>query len=60
MKVLFITDKIRMGADDGGGGRDIRQYETEGWTAYVMGEVRYRDDGGADHYIGFPRTPKRR
>ncbi|MGA9601900.1 MAG: hypothetical protein WBS22_16905, partial [Methylocystis sp.] len=32
-----------------------RQFETEEWQVYVMGEIRYQDEGGADRFMGFCR-----
>ena len=54
-KVIEIADDVDFGPLDSTGLRDIRQFATEGWVAYVMGEIWYRDEGGADHYMGFCR-----
>jgi len=54
-KVVEIWDKVDLGPPDSTGLRDIRQFETEGWAIYVMGQIRYQDDSGADHFMGFCR-----
>lgn len=54
-KVVEIWGKVDFGPPDDTGLRDIRQFETEGWRVYVIGEIRYRDEGGADHFMGFCR-----
>lgn len=35
--------------------RFLRRYEIEHWNVYVMGEIRYRDEGGAERFMGFCR-----
>ena len=50
-----IEDKIIMDAPDKNGTRDIRAFDREGWEIYVMGWIRYRDDGGAEQFMGFCR-----
>jgi hypothetical protein len=54
-KVIDIWSKVDFGPPDSTGLRDIRQFEREGWIVYVMGEIRYQDDSGADHFMGFCR-----
>lgn len=58
-KVVEIWGKVDLGPPDSTGLRDIRQFENEGWRVYVMGEISYRDDGGAYHYMGFCRRRMR-
>jgi hypothetical protein len=53
--VIEIWDKVDFGPPDSTGLRNIRQFEDEGWIVYVMGEIRYQDDSGADHFMGFCR-----
>lgn len=53
--VIEIWDKVDLGPPDSTGLRDIRQFGTEGWKVYVMGEIRYQDEGRADHFMGFCR-----
>jgi hypothetical protein len=33
----------------------LRQFERDGWTLYVMGQIRYQDEGGCDRFMGFCR-----
>jgi hypothetical protein len=54
-RVQVITDTVLFDVGDDRGSRDIRQYATEGWQTYIIGEIVYQDDGGADHYMGFCR-----
>jgi hypothetical protein len=34
---------------------ELRQSETGDWKLYVMGQIRYQDEGGADRFMGFCR-----
>ena len=54
-KVVDICGKVDSGFPDSTGLRDIHQFAREGWVVFVMGEIRYRDAGEADHYMGFCR-----
>jgi hypothetical protein len=33
----------------------IMQFDSGGWKIYVMGQIRYQDDGGHDRFMGFCR-----
>jgi hypothetical protein len=33
-----------------------RQFERGGWKIYVMGQIRYQDEGGRDRFMGFCRV----
>jgi hypothetical protein len=54
-KIVDIWGKVDLGPPYDNSPRDIRQFETEGWRVYVLGEISYKDDGGAYHYMGFCR-----
>jgi hypothetical protein len=36
-------------------GVNLREFERGGWQLYVMGQIRYQDEGGADRVMGFCR-----
>jgi hypothetical protein len=50
-----ITDTIVMEPDPEGVTR-LRTFEREGWQIFVMGQIRYKDDGGAERFMGFCRV----
>jgi hypothetical protein len=50
-----IRDTIVMERDNPGE-TTLRKFESEGWIIYVMGQIRYRDDGGAERFMGFCRV----
>lgn len=50
-----IDDIITMTPAPPGGSVIYQQFEREGWKLYVMGQIRYRDEGGADRFMGFCR-----
>jgi hypothetical protein len=54
-KVIDIWGKVDLGPPDSTGLRSIHEFEQEGWIVYVMGEIRYQDDSGVDHFMGFCR-----
>jgi hypothetical protein len=49
-----ISDTLEMftNASDG---PDLRAFDKEGWRLFVMGDIRYQDEGGADRFMGFCR-----
>jgi hypothetical protein len=55
--VIPLKDKIEMWGDSipTEDGRTLRRFEQEGWSVYVMGQIRYRDEGGAERFMGFCR-----
>ena len=50
-----IADTIRMDAINPDGVLKIRPFERDGWTIYVMGQIRYADGMGAERFMGFCR-----
>jgi hypothetical protein len=54
-RFIQIWGRVDFGAPYDNSPRDIREFENAGWTAYVLGEISYTDDGGAYHYMGFCR-----
>jgi hypothetical protein len=34
---------------------ELRAFENGGWKIYVMGQIRYQDEGGHDRFMGFCR-----
>jgi hypothetical protein len=50
-----ITDTIVMQPNPPGETK-LRTFEREGWVIYVMGQIRYKDDGGAERFMGFCRV----
>ncbi len=51
-----IEDTIDM---NGGGSPEgeifLRAFDAEDWVIYVMGQIRYQDEAGADRFMGFCR-----
>ena len=33
----------------------LHRFDIEDWELYVMGMIRYRDEGGAERFMGFCR-----
>jgi len=54
-RVIELWGKVDLGPLDSTGLRNIHQFDQEGWVVYIMGQIRYQDDGGADHFMGFCR-----
>jgi len=52
-----IEDEIVMEPEKGED-RDIRQFDREEWQIYVMGQIQYQDEGGANRFMGFCRKRK--
>jgi hypothetical protein len=52
---IVIADKIVMDPPRPGDGMELRAFERDSWVIYVMGQIRYQDEGGADRFIGFCR-----
>jgi hypothetical protein len=50
-----IEDTAVMEPPDRNGTQDIRAFDREGWKIYIMGWIRYRDEGGAERFMGFCR-----
>jgi hypothetical protein len=50
-----ISDKIAMEPPPPGIDVDLRAFERDGWKIYVMGQIRYQDDGGSDRFMWFCR-----
>jgi hypothetical protein len=50
-----IFDKIVMERPEPGIDVEMRKFERENWEIFVMGQIRYRDDGGAERFMGFCR-----
>jgi hypothetical protein len=48
-----IVDIIIMERDDPAIGKEMRKFERGGWKIFVMGQIRYRDDAGAERFMGF-------
>lgn len=53
--VCKISDKLVM-PFDADMGQPIDQFEREGWSLYVMGQIRYQDEGGAERFMAFCRV----
>jgi hypothetical protein len=51
-----IVDKIVMEAPPPGIDVELRAFERDGWKIYVMGQIRYQDEGGHDRFMGFCRV----
>jgi hypothetical protein len=57
-----LSDKIEMWgimAPTEDGTRTLRRFEQENWSVYVMGQIRYRDEGGVERFMGFCRKRMR-
>jgi hypothetical protein len=50
-----FSDRISLAEPPPGIGTPMRQFENEGWVMYIMGQIRYSDEGGADRFMGFCR-----
>jgi hypothetical protein len=50
-----IADTLEMPPHQSGG-IEIHRFERGGWRIYVMGMIRYRDDCGAERFMGFCRV----
>jgi hypothetical protein len=50
-----IFDKIVMEPPPPGIDVELRVFERDNWKIYVMGQIRYQDEGGADRFMGFCR-----
>lgn len=50
-----IKDEIVMEPPSAGTDVELRQFERGGWQIYVMGQIRYQDEGGCDRFMGFCR-----
>jgi hypothetical protein len=53
--VGFLTDKIVMKPVPEMGMKVLNRFHREDWKLYVMGAIRYQDEGGNDHFMGFCR-----
>jgi hypothetical protein len=52
-----ISDTLIMPFDERLG-RPTHQFENEGWSLYVMGQIRYKDQGRAERFMAFCRERK--
>jgi hypothetical protein len=50
-----IEDTLQMGTPEEGV-VELRKFESEGWVIFVMGQIRYQDEGGNDRFMGFCRA----
>lgn len=50
-----ILDTIIMEPPSPGIDAELRVFERDGWKIYVMGQIQYQDEGGADRFMGFCR-----
>jgi hypothetical protein len=50
-----INDTIVMEPPPPGVDAELRAFARDGWKLYVMGQIRYQDEGGADRFMGFCR-----
>jgi len=50
-----IADRIVMEPPPDGSDIEVRAFERGGWKIYVMGQIRYKDEGGAERFMGFCR-----
>jgi hypothetical protein len=56
-----ITDTIEMNPRDeiDKDAMQLRQFDTEGWEIFVMGQIQYQDEAGHDRFFGFCRKRER-
>jgi len=52
----FELEGIARLKDQGCGMRVMRQFKVEGWSMFVLGEIRYRDDAESERSTGFARS----
>jgi hypothetical protein len=50
-----LNDEISMEPTSPQGQTRLRRFEEEGWQIYIMGRIRYQDEGGNDRFMGFCR-----
>lgn len=55
--VCPIADKLNMPFETEMG-RTLHQFERGGWSLFVMGQIRYQDQGGAERFMAFCRERK--
>jgi hypothetical protein len=53
---IGIRDTIIMKPAPEEGTTILRRFKNEGWKIYVMGQIRYQDEGGHDRFMGFCRV----
>jgi hypothetical protein len=52
---ISLRQKIVMEPAPEEGTTILRRFKTENWKIYVMGQIRYQDEGGHDRFMGFCR-----
>jgi hypothetical protein len=50
-----IPDKIFLGKNPDPDSIRLREFAEDGWEMYVMGQIRYADEGGNERFMGFCR-----
>ncbi len=50
-----IEDTIIMDGTRGEQEIFLRAFDEENWVIFVMGQIRYQDEAGADRFMGFCR-----
>jgi hypothetical protein len=50
-----LKDKIFLTPPKHGADLVVRQFINENWELYVMGQIRYADEGGHERFMGFCR-----